>query len=229
MSMQVNLPEELQKLVHGTIKKEGRCLLCDTKKEGEFLRFLLEADDYEILAPVCKDCVDILKKKLPKTEVHSHPLILSFRPGFYCNICKISRNDSLSFCCQKCNYDCCFDCYYCNQPPDHENFKEINFEEEKMNFDTIIKENAKLPILVDFNAEWCGPCRVLAPILLKEAKINGYVMISVNVDKNTELSEKFKVEGIPQVNLFLNGEEKFKFVGFDKEKVEECFKLAKNG
>ena len=229
MSIKDNLPEELQKIVQGTVTKKNRCLFCNSTKEGEFLKLQLEVQDFEVTAPVCKDCIDIIKTKQPKKEVHEHPLNITFRQAFNCDTCKSMYINSLSFCCEKCDHDCCFECYYSCHPPDHENFKEINFEEDKMDFDTIIKENAKFPIFVDFNAEWCGPCRALRPMLLKEAKKNGYVMMSVNIDKNTALSEKFKVEGIPQVNLFLNGEEKYKFVGLKKSEVEKCFDLAKNG
>lgn len=68
--------------------------------------------------------------------------------------------------------------------------------------------NAQKPVLVDFWAPWCGPCRMLAPILEEVAKeFSGRVVIAkMNVDENEETPAKYSVRGIPALMLFKNGE-----------------------
>lgn len=77
----------------------------------------------------------------------------------------------------------------------------------KSNFSDIIKgENLTL---VDFHADWCGPCKVLAPIL-KEAKSTlgeKVKIVKIDVDKNQELSSKFQVRGVPTLILFKDGKQ----------------------
>ena len=79
-------------------------------------------------------------------------------------------------------------------------------ELNEANFDSEI--NSDQPILVDFWAEWCGPCRMVAPILDELAdEMDGKVRIGkVNVDNNRDLSIKYQVQGIPAFLLFKNGE-----------------------
>ena len=75
----------------------------------------------------------------------------------------------------------------------------------KGNFNEII--NGKLPVLVDFYAEWCGPCKVLAPILKDVSKeMKGKVrIIKIDIDKNQKLSTQYRVRGVPTLLLFKNG------------------------
>ena len=64
------------------------------------------------------------------------------------------------------------------------------------------------PILVDFWAEWCGPCKQLSPILEEVAKDMGdkLTVLKINIDENPETPQKYGVRGIPTLMLFKNGE-----------------------
>ena len=83
-----------------------------------------------------------------------------------------------------------------------------NFEEEVLRGD--------LPVLVDFWATWCGPCRMLAPVIAEIAEAHEGVLKvgKVNVDEQPELATAYRVESIPTVFLFRNGEIAAKAVGF---------------
>ena len=74
-----------------------------------------------------------------------------------------------------------------------------NFEEEVL--------GSKTPVLVDFWASWCGPCRMLAPVIAQIAvKYEGTVKVGkVDVDENPELAESFNVSSIPTLILFKDG------------------------
>ncbi|MFN7645042.1 MAG: thioredoxin TrxA [Burkholderiales bacterium] len=71
----------------------------------------------------------------------------------------------------------------------------------------VLKSDA--PVLVDYWAEWCGPCKMIAPLLDEVAKDYGDKLriVKVNVDDNQEITAKYGIRGIPTLKLFKNGEE----------------------
>lgn len=75
-----------------------------------------------------------------------------------------------------------------------------------MTFKDIIKSNT--PALIEFSAEWCGPCKAMAPILKEVAsKVTGTArVLKIDVDKNQKAANKYKVRSVPTFILFKNGE-----------------------
>jgi thioredoxin 1 len=81
------------------------------------------------------------------------------------------------------------------------------------NFNEVI--NSPIPVLVDFSAEWCGPCKMMSPILkqLKSSLGEGVRIIKIDVDENRELSAKYSIRSVPTIKIFQNGTEKWSGAG----------------
>ena len=94
------------------------------------------------------------------------------------------------------------------------------------NFKEVI--NGDQPVLVDFWAEWCGPCKMVAPVLDELADSNEKVVIGkLNVDENQELAFQYQVQSIPTFVLFQNGQVKDRMMGAMPKQAFERF-LEKN-
>ena len=94
------------------------------------------------------------------------------------------------------------------------NLTNLNFEDEVMRSDK--------PVLIDFFANWCGPCRMLRPTLEQISdERNDVIAAAVNIDENPELADMFGITSIPCVILFKNGAEADRSIGLvPKESLE---------
>lgn len=94
-----------------------------------------------------------------------------------------------------------------------------NFKEEVL--------NSEKPVLVDFYADWCGPCNAMSPVIEELAKeLEGKAKVGkINVDENSDIAVEYNVMSIPTLIVFKNGKEEKRLVGLrDKEELLNLFK-----
>lgn len=92
----------------------------------------------------------------------------------------------------------------------------------KGNFERLV--HSEVPVLIDFYANWCAPCRALAPVLQEVAREmqSRLKILKIDVDKNQELSRRYQVKGVPTLILFKHGEVFWRTSGLvDKKRLLE--------
>jgi len=96
-------------------------------------------------------------------------------------------------------------------------------ELSESSFESEVLKSPK-PVLVDFWAPWCGPCRRIAPLLEQFAQENteAVKVVKINTDENMNIATGYQIDAIPTLILFKDGQVVERFVGFDKFRLQEA-------
>lgn len=101
----------------------------------------------------------------------------------------------------------------------------IRLLESREDFDNLLKEAGDKAIIIDCYADWCGPCKQIAPAYAKMAETYANVIVcKINVDDADDLAAFLGVNAMPTFFLYKNGEKIDELLGANKEKLEEMFK-----
>jgi putative thioredoxin len=87
----------------------------------------------------------------------------------------------------------------------------------------VIERSEREPVVVDFWADWCGPCKMLGPVIEEATAAKGVALAKVDVDANQQLASEYGIRGIPAVKAFRNGHVVAEFVGAQPKPGIEAF------